>query len=112
MMKKKEPVYAADLAKDEGFIGTVKKDWYGQDHVYLQEHPESVFFGIFSKIESFENVFLDYFPQDAFIRQIQHITNFYLTGEEDKNRDFPYLSKKEMDRFLEETVRVIEDLAG
>ena len=42
--KKIEPIYAEGLNKDKNFIWMIKKDWYGQDRVYLQEKRESVFF--------------------------------------------------------------------
>jgi len=33
--KEKEPIYAEGLKADSKFIWTIKKDWYGLDHVYL-----------------------------------------------------------------------------
>ena len=86
----------------------LKKDWYGQDHVYLQNNPDSIFFTMFSKIEEYPNKFLDFFPQDAFSKQIKYITNFYLNSEEDAEREFPYLSKSEMDSFVDNTIIDIE----
>lgn len=106
--KKTESIYAEGLNADKGFIWTIKKDWYGQDHLYLKNHPECVFFEVFAKITSFENKYFDFYPDDAFIRQINYITNFYLTTEEDPDREFPYLTKVEMDRFVNDTINIIE----
>jgi len=105
--KKQEPVYSEGLCIDSDFIWTIKKDWYGQDHVYLQEHKNSVFYRIFSKIDEFPNEYFDFYPDNAFIRQIKYITEFYLNAKEDPNREFPYLSKKEMDIYVNEAIETI-----
>lgn len=108
--KRLEPIYSEGLARDKGFIWTIKKDWYGQDNLFLQSHPESVFYRIFSKIDAFENNYFDFYPDNAFIRQIKYITNFYLSASEDPKRDFPFLSKSEMDNFVHETINIIQQL--
>lgn len=102
--KKLEPIYADGLNSDKGFIWTIKKDWYGQDHLYLQRNPDSVFFSVFAKIAEFPNVYFDFYPANAFIRQVKYITDFYLSADENPERDFPYLSKEEMDDFVEHTI--------
>ena len=102
------PEYHEKISKDRNFGWELKKDWYGQDHVYLQNNPDSIFFTMFSKIEEYPNKFLDFFPQDAFSKQIKHITNFYLNAKEDTDREFPYLSKPEMDSFVNKTITDIE----
>jgi len=98
------------LSKDEKFIWTIKKDWYGQDHLYLQNTPDSVFFTVFSKIQEFPNSYFDVYPEDAFIKQMKYITNFYLNAKEDFTREFPYLSKIEMDNFVQKTISVLESV--
>lgn len=108
--KKLEPIYFEGLEEDKKFIWTIKKDWYGQDHLFLQNNPNFIFYSMFSKINEFENIFFDFYPQNAFIRQIKYITDFYLSAKEDPKRDFPFLSKNEMDNFVEETINVIENL--
>jgi hypothetical protein len=109
--KKLESIYADYLKMDKNFIWTIKKDWYGQDHLFLQNNPDFIFYRLFSKINEFENVFFDFYPEDAFIRQVKYITNFYLSESpnEDPNRTFPFLSKSEMDGFVRETIRIIEE---
>jgi hypothetical protein len=112
--KKQDPVYAEGLNSNADFIWTIKKDWYGQDHVYLQDHKESVFFTNFSKINEFPNIYFDFYPDNAFIRQVKYITDFYMQNLsiENPNREFPYLSKCEMDIFVNETIIVINDSCG
>lgn len=106
--KKLEPIYAEGLANDSGFIWEIKKDWYGQDHLFLQRHPDFIFYNMFAKIEKFDNDYFDFYPDDAFIRQIKYITDFYLSANEDPERKFPFLSKNEMDNFVSKTINVID----
>lgn len=107
--KQQEPLYSEGLNKDKNFIWTIKKDWYGQDHIYLQEHKESVFYTMFSKIDEFPNLYFDFYPDNAFIRQIKHITKFYLEAEENADREFPFLSKDEMNNFVYGTINLLTD---
>jgi len=110
--KKQEPIYADGLRSDPDFIWEIKKDWYGQDRVYLQEHKDSIFFTKFAKIKEFPNKYLDFYPDNAFIRQVKYITNYYMQGikEEDPNREFPFLSKDEMNDFVNDTILVLNGL--
>lgn len=108
--KKQEPVFIQAAMQDQGIVGKVKRDWYGQDSLYLQTHPEFIFFTMFSKIDTFENIYFEFYPQNAFIRQIKHITEFYLSAEEDPDREFPFLKTSEMDQFVEQTITLIEDI--
>jgi len=110
--KEKEPVYAQGLKADPKFIWTIKKDWYGQDRVYLQKHRDSVFFNRFANIKEFPNTYLDYFPDEAFMHRIDYITKYYLENYESENpdRDFPFLSKEEMDCFVSDTIPILENV--
>ena len=110
--KKQEPLYAQGLAADDNFIWAAKKDWYGQDHVYLQTHADSVFHREFSKIGDFPNIYLDFYSNDAFTRQIKHITAFYSSANEDLDRNFPFLSKEEMNDFVNSAIKTLEDAAN
>ncbi len=39
--------YAEQFAADKSFIWEVKEDWYGLDHIYVREHPESLYWRVF-----------------------------------------------------------------
>lgn len=108
--KKKEPVYAEGFKRGGDFIWEVKKDWYGQDHLFLQRNRDFVFFKVFAQIDEFDNAYFDFYPRDAFIRQIRYITQFYLNAAEDPGRDFPYLKTWEMDDFVLRTIEKIEGI--
>jgi len=107
--KKKREKYRAEFQKDPGFIWTMKKDWYDLDKVYLNEHRlES--FEIFRNIKSFPNEYLEYYPQNAFTRQIGYISDFYDKRDRNIDRDFPYLAKEEMDDFINDaTYNIVTD---
>ena len=106
--KRQEALYAEGLARDPAFIWEIKRDWYGQDRLYLQAHPDFVFYTMFAPIEIFPNLYFDFFPPEAFARHVRRITQFYLSAKEDPDRAFPYLSRKEMDWLTEDAIEAIE----
>ena len=106
--KKLEPLYAEGLARSPQFIWEIKRDWYGQDRLYLQEHPDFVFYTVFAPIESFPNIYFDFYPTEAFTRHVRRITQFYLDAGEDPARAFPFLSKEEADWLAGDAIRAIE----
>lgn len=99
------------LLEDPKFIWEIKKDWYGLDFIYLKENKSSIFYTIFKKINKVED-YLNYFPRGAFERQVKYITSFYLENieKENENREFIYLSKSEMDDFVNNTTDKIDEL--
>ena len=75
----------------------------------MQSHPDFAFFTLFAPIESFPNVYFDFFPPEAFTWHVRRITDFFLGEKENPGRDFPYLSKEEMDRIVRDAIDAIED---
>ncbi len=108
--KKEEPIYKDNLAADPRFIWTIKDDWYGQDAVFLMEHPNTFFHREFVHITEFPNKYFDFFPPEAFTKSLRRIIHSYLTMVEDPNREFKYLTKEEMNRYVEESTEIIEDI--
>lgn len=107
--KKNEFLYKEGLEKDQNFIWTIKKDWYGLDYLYLEKNPMNIFNTLFRNISNVPD-YLDYFPQGAFERQVKYITEFYL-GENNETKDnFVYLSEEEMANFIEKATKVIDEL--
>ncbi len=103
-------IYQANYDADDHFIFEVKKDWYDQDHLFLKRNPKFEPFQILQSIEKFENRYLPYYPEDAFITQIQYITEFYRKGSDTLNREFPYLKESEMNDFIEASVAQLKAL--
>jgi hypothetical protein len=95
--------YAEQFAADKSFIWEVKRDWYGLDHIYVREHPESLYWRAFLDAEPVSTD-LDFFPPEALPRQLGHIKAFYQRDDDEiqamMTRPMIYLSKQRMDRFV------------
>ncbi len=99
----------APIKEDKKFIWTIKHDWYDLDHVYFRDNPESIFYKIFQHVKDFPN-YLPYYPEGAIMRQVKHITTFYLKSNDNLDREYVYLTMDEMDRFMEEASEKIEKI--
>ena len=107
--KREESLYKENLDENPEFIWEIKKDWYGLDFKYLQEHRESIFFHCFQHLLEVED-YLDYFPKGAFNSRFKYIREMYLKNLAQKERDFIYLSEREMDAFVVEATRNIQGI--
>lgn len=94
----------------ENFIWKVKEDWYDLDFKYLRDHPGFRAFQVYHGAAGFENTFMEEFSSDAFDNRRAYITGWYLAGKENLDREYPYLTEKEMDAFVEEAARSIFDI--
>ena len=89
------------------WIWTLKKDWYDLDFLYIQKNPDFRALSIYRNAVGFHNDYMDFFSEDAFENRRQYITGFYSGEREDLQREYPYLTEEEMDRFvLESTVKI------
>jgi hypothetical protein len=97
--------FAAQFAADKSFIWEVKKDWYGLDHRYVRAHPDSLYWRVFLDAQPVA-ADLDFFPPQAFTRQMDRIKSFYQRDDDEikamMSRPMLFLSGQEMDRFIEE----------
>jgi hypothetical protein len=96
--------FAAEFEADPLFIWEVKRDWYGLDFVYLDEHSESLFWRVFLDCSYDDDHPLDFMPAEGLRRQIEHIKSYY--QREDRRREAyerpdVYLIQPEMDCFVE-----------
>ena len=85
-----------------------KKDWYDLDFLYLRDNPDFRTFQIYGQAVGFENEYLDIFAKDAFDDRRKYITEFYRRERENLDREYPYLSKIQMDKFVEDAVEYIK----
>lgn len=99
--------YAQAFAQDADFIWEVKRDWYDLDHLYYRAHPNFRAFSILANLQVFPNVYLDYFSVSAFEKRMAYITDFYRHFDGNLNREYPYLTKAEMDASIENAVSEI-----
>jgi hypothetical protein len=102
--------FSAEFASDKDFIWKVKKDWYGLDFIHVRDHPDCLFWRVFLDAQP-ESGGLDFLPLEAVQQRVAYIQQYYQrTDEEVKkayNRPYIYLSRPEMDRFVDESTRQI-----
>ena len=98
-----------DAPDREAYIWELKKDWYDLDFKYLRDHPYFRGFRLYQEAVDFCNNYMEEFSPDAFDNRRQYITSFYLEGREDLDREYPYLTEREMDLFVDSSVHRILD---
>jgi hypothetical protein len=95
--------------KDE-FAAETKRDWYGQDFIFVRDHPDSFFFRIFLNA-GYDQNYLDFMSPAAFEHQIQYIKTFYQRTDEAVQavyeREFKYLNQEQMDQFVDSAVETL-----
>lgn len=82
----------------------IKNDWYDLDYLYLKNHPGFRAFRVYLGAVGFRNTYMDIFSEDAFDNRREYITNFYLQENDHLDREYPYLTEAEADRFVEHAV--------
>lgn len=78
----------------------IKEDWYDLDFLYLKKHPGFRAFRAYLGSVGFVNTYMDFFAPDAFDNRREYITNFYLQENDHLDREYPYLTEAEADRFV------------
>ncbi len=106
--------FAPELKADPNFVWTIKHDWYGLDYQYVREHPESIFWNAFLRSRYTEG-FLDFLPEQAVEHQLTYIKDLYQKTDDEteqwwKNRPGIYLTKEQMDRFVEKGARQLVEM--
>ncbi len=96
--------YAQAFAQDPAFVWQIKRDMYDLDHLYLREHPDFRAFKLLAGVAVFPNTYLSYFSESAFEKKIAYIVDFYQNFKGELDRDYPYFTRAEMDRFVEGAV--------
>ena len=77
-----------------------KEDWYDLDFLYLRENPNFNVFLQYRAAEGFENRFMEEFAPDAFDNRRAYICEFYLENKSGLDREYPYLTREQMDDFV------------
>jgi len=91
-------------------VWEIKEDWYDLDFKFLRDHPGFRAFRVYLGAVGFPNEFMEEFSEDAFDNRRQYITEFYLQGKDNLDREYPYLTEAEMDAFVASAVREISDI--
>jgi hypothetical protein len=107
--------WVEQFAADKKFIWEVKKDWYGLDHIYVREHPECLYWRVFLNAQP-ASAELDFLPPEALPHQLKHIKSYYQLNDDEiqdmMTRPKKYLSKEQMDRFVDESTEHIYAIYG
>lgn len=98
--------YKDQFQEDPRFIWEVKKDWYGLDQEYLESHKSRETWNLFNEL-TYEEDYLDFYPQKAIQEKLKSIKEFYNEGETIQ-RPCQYLSTEEMDMFINLSVKWIK----
>ncbi len=107
----KEKLSAIFEQNHASFWTKIKRDWYDLDFLYLKKHPEFEAFRIYEGIKEFQNRYLDFFAEDAFVQRKKFIIEFYRKGVEEVEERETYISPEELDTFVEYAVeQIIETL--
>lgn len=103
--KKVTSLWAEGLEGNPEFIWEIKKDWYGLDFIYLNENPDCLFFSTFLAVEEVSDT-LDFVPDGNFTKTVKRIQAYYQDKENMElslAHEYRYLSKDEMEAYLQET---------
>lgn len=90
----------------------VKNDWYGLDHIFVRENPNSLFWRIFVSCEYHRND-LEFLPVEAVQQRTAFIQEYYQSRDAEVEKmvrgPFHYLTKNEMDTVVEETTDLCKE---
>jgi hypothetical protein len=92
------------------WIGTLKKDWYDLDFLYIKKNPDFRAFSIYKYAVGFRNDYMDFFSNDAFENRREYIVGFYSGERENLDREYTYLKEEEMNRFVDESTDKIAQI--
>ncbi len=94
--------FEAQFNKDRTkLIQALKKDWYDLDFLYIKNHPEFKAYTIYRNAVGFRNKYIPFFSVDAFEYKRAYITSFYNNIRDNIDREYNYLSEKEMASFVD-----------
>ena len=102
--------FPEQFAADDKFIWEVKKDWYGLDHIYVREYPDCLYWRIFLAANP-ASADLAFLPPEAITRHLGFVKKYYQMEDDEikemMKRPKGYLSKEEMDYFVEDAAEQI-----
>lgn len=105
--------YRQGVSWDQEFLMEVKKDWYDVDRQILREHPQYPVYHHFVEIKEFPNIYLPFFPRDAFEAKIKLIADFYAMTPRSLDRSLIYFNQEMQDCFVDKVGKIcIEELVN
>lgn len=99
-----QPIVNSDreaYEKDKAAHAAVwKKDFYAIDCRFLKENPDFEAFKILCEDKTFENIYFEFFPKNAFDLAREKIKTFYSSFETAPKCSEVYMTKSRADRFV------------
>lgn len=103
--------YRQGVSWDHAFLMEVKKDWYDVDRLFLRSHPNYPTYEQFLLVDDFPNIYLPFFPEDAFEAKVKLVRDFYEWTPRDLDRSLVYFNLEMQDDFVEQVGKVcVEEL--
>ncbi len=102
--------YFKEIVEAKGKLNAAwdfKADWYDQDHRYLRDNPDCLFWRVFLHAP-LPLAYLHYLPLAAIHQQIHSIRKFYAEpGTRSLDRTYPFLNDATMSRFVNDTATLL-----
>ncbi len=89
------------------FMAACKQDWYDQDRLFLRENSAFRAFCMYKDIKNFPNIYMDFFPRQAFESRKNDIVRFYTEDCPLLEREHLYFTKEQADTFVKECAAAI-----
>lgn len=92
-----------ERSKNEAY-DLLKQDWYGLDHCYVRDHPESIFWRVLMRAKN-PPQYLPFVTEPALNQQLDYIRKYYSEPDPTRvlDRPFPYLNEATMSRWIADT---------
>lgn len=90
-------------SRNDMWIG-FKQDWYDLDFLYMKQNSYFKGWEIYKGITDLKNVYVEEFPVQAFEVKHKEILEFYSQKVDNLERQYKYLTKEEMDSFVNSCV--------
>ena len=83
----------------------VKREWYDADRIFLRERPDFEAWRIYRETPAFDNVYLDIFGREDFMKKRREILAFYGDGAEPG--ELKHLDPAKLEDFISSAARVV-----
>lgn len=97
--------FSREIEQDRGFIKIIKKDWEAIDCLFKRDSKDCTAFKILEKINSFPNVYLDYYPENMIV----NIANVFQCFDKNADKCNSYISYAEVSGIIEKIAFEIRD---
>lgn len=101
--------YRNEFKNDYKFILKPKKDWYDLDFLFVRDNVDFEPLVLLSNVKNFKNIYLPWFDEEAIQLKIDELLAFYRIIPNDLDREYIFLTNKEMEQFIECTASIVKN---